>query len=329
MALRLIEMVVQKKDAEDIRNLIKEHKVLEHRSLQLSNDEVLIRILLDAAQNESVLDILEKNYSKTDGNRIVILPVEATLPRDTEDSAEVTEQKAPDKISREELYEDIKNLARFSLVYLAMIVLSTIVASVGLHNNSVAIIIGAMVIAPMLGPSIALALGTTLGDLTLLKQAILTGLAGITAVIILSTIIGAIVEINPSLTEIASRTHVGLGDVAVALASGCAGALSFTTGVSAALIGVMVSVALLPPLVACGLLLGAGYGVLALGALYLFLMNFVCVNLSGVAMFLVQGIRPLSWWERGRAKKATLIAIGLWSITLASLIILILLLNNS
>ncbi|HAT2140623.1 TPA: DUF389 domain-containing protein, partial [Legionella pneumophila] len=104
----------------------------------------------------------------------------------------------------------------------------------------------------------------------------------------------------------------------------------FTTGVSAALIGVMVSVALLPPLlVACGLLLGAGYGVLALGALYLFLMNFVCVNLSGVAMFLVQGIRPLSWWERGRAKKATLIAIGLWSITLASLIILILLLNNS
>ncbi|HAT2139100.1 TPA: TIGR00341 family protein, partial [Legionella pneumophila] len=137
---------------------------------------------------------------------------------------EVTEQKAPDKISREELYEDIKNLARFSLVYLAMIVLSTIVASVGLHNNSVAIIIGAMVIAPMLGPSIALALGTTLGDLTLLKQAILTGLAGITAVIILSTIIGAIVEINPSLTEIASRTHVGLGDVAVALASGCAGA---------------------------------------------------------------------------------------------------------
>ncbi|WP_207384281.1 TIGR00341 family protein [Legionella yabuuchiae] len=329
MALRLIEMVVKDQDAEDIHNLIKKEKILEHRSLQLSNGEVLVRILLDAVQNEEVLDLLEKKYSETAGNRIVILPVEATLPRNSDEAANTTEQKSPRRISREELYEDIKNLARCSLVYLALIVLSTIVAAVGLHDNSGAIIIGAMVIAPMLGPSIALALGTTLGDLTLLKRAILTGLAGITTVIILSTIIGSIVEVNPSLPEMASRTHVGLGHIAVALAAGSAGALSFTTGVSASLIGVMVSVALLPPLVACGLLFGAGYDVLGLGALFLFLMNLVCVNLAGVAMFLAQGIRPLSWWDKDRATKATLIAIGLWLVTLASLITLILLLNNS
>jgi hypothetical protein len=97
---------------------------------------------------------------------------------------------------------------------------------------------------------------------------------------------------------------VGLGDIAVALASGCAGALAFTTGVSATLIGVMVAVALLPPLVTFGLLLGGGNLDLATGALSLFLMNLICVNLAGVATFLVQGIRPASWWEKDQAGNA-------------------------
>ncbi|NDH67675.1 MAG: DUF389 domain-containing protein, partial [Gammaproteobacteria bacterium] len=77
--------------------------------------------------------------------------------------------------------------------------------------NSVAIIIGAMVIAPMLGPSIALALATTLGDLTLLWRAILTGLAGIGMTLVLSTILGALMHIDPAMPEIASRTQVAWG----------------------------------------------------------------------------------------------------------------------
>ena len=81
--------------------------------------------------------------------------------------------------------EDIKDGARCSRVYLAMAVLSTIVAAIGLDHNSVAIIIGAMVIAPLLGPNVALALGTTLGDLSLLWRALQTVLAGIATTIAL------------------------------------------------------------------------------------------------------------------------------------------------
>jgi uncharacterized hydrophobic protein (TIGR00341 family) len=135
-----------------------------------------------------------------------------------------------------------------------MVVLSTIVAAVGLYYNSAAIIIGAMVIAPLLGPNMALSLGTTLGDLSLLHRAILTALAGIATTMVLSVIIGMLVQVDPASPELALRNGVGLGDIAVALASGCAGALAFTMGVSTTLIGVMV--ALLPPLVAFGLLLG-------------------------------------------------------------------------
>jgi uncharacterized hydrophobic protein (TIGR00341 family) len=216
----------------------------------------------------------------------VILAVEATLPRDEPEPADTPEQaapeeKSPERISREELYEDIKDAAECSRVYIAMVVLSTIVAAVGLYYDSVAIIIGAMVIAPLLGPNMALSLGTTLGDLPLLHRAIMTALAGIATTMALSVIIGVLVQMNPASPELASRNGVGLGDIAVALASGCAGALAFTTGVSPTLIGVMVAVALLPPLVAFGLLLGGGHPALAMGAMSLFLVNLISVNVSG------------------------------------------------
>ncbi len=335
MALRLIEMVLQEKDSEEVRDLLKDHNVLEHRQIGLPDGAVLVRVLLDAEQSEAALDALEKVYAAGGGNRAIILPVEATLPRaepDPEPPATPgqppSEEKSPARIGREELYEDIKDAARCSRVYLAMTVLSTVVASIGLQYDSVVIIIGAMVIAPLLGPNIALALGTTLGDMSLLRRALVTALAGIATALALSAIIGLLVHVDPALPELASRTRVRLGDVTLALASGCAGALAFTTGVSATLIGVMVALALLPPLVASGLLLGGGHPALGAGAFSLFLVNLICVNLAGVMTFLVQGIRPASWWEQDRAAKATRVAIGLWVLLLAGLLGLILLLRR-
>jgi uncharacterized hydrophobic protein (TIGR00341 family) len=269
---------------------------------------VLVRILLDAEQSEAVLDLLGERYAGKEGYLVVILAVEATLPRDEPEPVDAPEQpppeeKSPERISREELYEDIKDAAQCSRVYIAMVVLSTIVAAVGLYYNSVAIIIGAMVIAPLLGPNMALSLGTTLGNLSLLRRAIMTALAGIATTMVLSVLIGMLLQVNPASPELASRNGVGLGDIAVALASGCAGALAFTTGVSTALIGVMVAVALLPPLVAFGLLLGGGHLVLAMGALSLFLVNLICVNLAGVTTFLVQGIHQQPGGRKIKLKK--------------------------
>jgi len=335
MALRLIEMVLREKDGDDVRTLLNECKVLEQRQIRLADGEILVRILLDAEQSETVLDLLEKNYAGREGNRVVILPVEATLPRpqqepDATASPEQppTEEKPPGRIGREELYEDIKDSARLSRVYMAMVALSTVVAAIGLNDNSVAVIIGAMVIAPLLGPNVALSLGTTLGDLSLLRQGLVTALAGVGAALALSVLIGVVLNVDPTLSEMASRTRVGPGDIAVALASGSAGALAFTTGISAVLIGVMVAVALLPPLVTSGLLLGGGHPALAMGAFSLFLVNLICVNLAGVTTFLVQGIKPTSWWEKDRAMKATRIAIALSVVLLAVLVGTILLVRK-
>ena len=161
MALRLIEMVLPDKDGEQLHALLKEQPLLEHRQVRLQDGEVLVRILMDAEQSEAVLDLLERQYASEEGRRVVMLPVEATLPRPEPEPAQTpgqppADEKPPGRIGREELYEDIRDAARCSRVYLTMAVLSTIVATVGLCHNSVAIIIGAMVIAPLLGPNMAL-----------------------------------------------------------------------------------------------------------------------------------------------------------------------------
>ena len=333
MALRLIEMVLQEKDGDDVRALLKDCKVLEHRQIRLANEEILVRILLDAEQSETVLDLLEKRYTNWEqpGGDFAGRGDIATRPGEAGTGAAATseqsppEEKPPQRIGREELYEDIKHGARLSRVYMSMVALSTVVAAIGLNHNSVAVIIGAMVIAPLLGPNVALSLGITLGDLSLLREGLLTALAGVAAALVLSVIIGVLLNVDPTLSEMASRTRVGLGDVVVALASGSAGALAFTTGISATLIGVMVAVALLPPLATSGLLLGGGHPTLAIGAFSLFLVNLICVNLAGVTTFVLQGIKPTSWWEKDRAVKATRIAIALSVVLLSVLVGMILL----
>lgn len=317
MALRLIEMVLSEKEGEEIHNLIKEYKLIEHKQIKLPEGKVLVRILLDAQQNEAVLDRLEERYGKKNGCRLMILPVEATLPR-----PELDKEKS-EKISREELYEDIKDAARCSPVYLGMAFLSATVASVGLQQNDIAVIIGSTVMAPLLGPNVAMALSTTLGDLSLMRRSLLTTTAGILVTLAVSAGFGALIYVDPTLTQVSARLDIRFGDIVIALAAGCAGALAFTTGISVMLIGVMVAVALLPPLVTFGLLMGAGELGLAVGSLLLFLMNLICLNLAAVITFWIQGINPLVWWEKDRAKKAMMISIGLLSIFFSAVAYLI------
>ena len=206
-----------------------------------------------------------------------------------------------------------------------LVVLSSVVASIGILKDNVAIIIGAMVIAPLIGPNIALAFGTTLGDTDLIGRALRANIAGVAAALAFSVLTGVVFSVDPGIRELASRTDVGFGDIALALAAGIAWTLAFTKGLPSSLIGVMVAVALLPPTVTLGMLLGSGNFAPAFGALQLLLVNLICVNLAGVSTFFAQGVRPLTWWEAKRAKKATRTAMIIWTLLLLLLVVTILL----
>ena len=320
MAYRLIELTAPDECMNEAKQLIKEDQVIQMWSDDGGEGKSVLRVLLPVEYTETLMDEFVDSFEKYEEFRLMLFNVEATLPRPEENQEEkkkAEENKKEDgdtaeRISREELYTDIVESSRFSKVYIATIFLSVLVACVGLLNDSVAVIIGAMVIAPLLGPNVSLALASTLGDLELAWRSLKTAGGGLVIGLVLSFLIGMIWEADPANTEIATRTVVGLGDIIVALAAGSAGVLAFTRGISAAIIGVMVAVALLPPLAALGLLLGSGLYPEAFGAFILVVVNIICINLAGTVTFLVQGIRPRKWWEEKKAKRAIRVAISIW-----------------
>jgi len=336
MALRLIEVFFPSNQKDQLHNLLKDRQIVDSWQQQLSGAKILARLLVPSEETGPILDLLEKHFSLmgTKDFRIILLPVEASIPRpqpeevpakNKEPQPEEKVEKKRTGISREELYADIQGGARLSWVFVVLILLSSVVAAIGLLRDNVVIIIGAMVIAPLLDPNVALSLATTLGDIKLALGAMKTNVVGVVAALSLSILIGLVMKVNLAIPQIVSRTTVGLGDIVIALAAGSAAALSLTTGALSALIGVMVAVALLPPLVTLGMLIGEGQWEMAFGAMLLLLTNLICINLAGVVTFLARGIRPLTWWEADRAKKATQEAITLWTFLLLILIFVIVL----
>jgi uncharacterized hydrophobic protein (TIGR00341 family) len=332
MAQRLIKIILPEKHGKDAQELLKSQEPIRFWQEESADGNFVISALTDSGSSEKIMDLFEKRYFPVGGFQIVLLPVEASIPRiDTPDENESlssgvetkTVQAIPIRISREELYSDIVDSAKLSSIFILMTTLSTVVVAIGLLRNNVAVIIGAMVIAPFLGPNVALSLSTNLADEKLGLNALKTLLSGISIVLLLSASMGFFFNTNPITPEIATRTQADLSDIILALAAGCAGVLAFTTGASSAVIGVMVAVALLPPLTVCGLLLGTGELSGATGAFLLFITNIICINLAGVLTFLVQGVSPRAWWEADKAKKATRKALILWSIILVVLAVVI------
>lgn len=332
MPLRLLEFMVSDDEAERLPDLLEEQPTLGIWNSESAHGDVTVRILLDAEHVDALSDKLIDSYGSRDDFRMVLLAVEATLPRIEKPEEEKARQEAQTasgegakpRISRDELYEDMDQASRSMPVFLVMVGLSTLVTAFGLVRNDVAVVIGAMVISPLLGPNVALSLGCTLGDLGLVKRSLKAIGAGLVLAAVLSCTLGAILSVDPNTPQIAARTQAGIGSLIVALATGAAGALAFTTAIPQVLVGVMVAVAFLPPLASAGLLAGAGLWGPAGGAATLLVTNVTCINLAAVATFLIQKVGPRTWWEEERAKKATRIAVLTWIILLGLLVVAIL-----
>jgi len=334
MPERVIKIVLPREQAKNAIAILDNQEKLSYWQEELSSKNFVASILLDSAQSESIMDLFEKKFSKVIGFKLILFPVEASLPRPKEEKKKPTtvdekkEKKSKLRISREELYSDVVESTKLNNVFILMTILSTVVVAIGLIKDNLAVIIGAMVIAPFLGPNVALALSSVLAEKKLGADAMKTLAAGGLIVVILSASMGLVINVDTRIGEIFSRTSTGFADIILALASGAAGVLAFTTGASAAVIGVMVAVALLPPLTVFGLLLGAGEYELAAGAFLLFITNVICVNLAGIGTFLFQGVSPRTWYAADKAKKATRKSLAIWIITLALLAAIIYIWSN-
>ena len=338
MALRIVEIVVNPGSEKTVKEAVKDLDVQDLWFSRPNEERLTARMLVKAEDTEKLVDALNQRFGVFANFRVVIIPVEATIPRIEEKPKEEPENvlaEAPPeennkkrwikRISRDELHNEVQDSAELTTVYAITISLSVLVAAIGLLKDNVAVVIGAMVIAPLLGPNVAMSLATVLGDSKMLRRSAMTLAAGVCLAMALSLIIGMIFEVDPTIREISLRTEIGLTDIVLALASGAAGALFFTIGTSTALVGVMVAVALLPPLVTLGMLIGSGHIGLAFDTLLLFMTNFICVNLAAVGVFVSQGIKPSHWWESLIAKKSVSYSLIVWMALLVIMVVLILL----
>lgn len=328
MADRLFRLTVPASRARDAEALLARegHDV---QTYPLNADRTRLETEISALESQETLDRIESAFGNEPGFRVVLLPIEAILPRPAEpedapaDASDAAPTRGPTRVSRDELLADIGPSARLTGDFLAFTGFAAIVAGLGILKDNVAAIIGAMVIAPMLGPAVALSLAATLGDVSLGKRALRTISAGTVLALAIAAGWGAMIDVDPTIRSISDRTVIHLGDVVLGLVSGSAGVLAFTTGVHSTLVGVMVAVALLPPLVVCGLLLGSGNFELAFGATLVFTLNVVCISLAGVLTFLAKGVHPMWWWEQDRARSLTRRALALWVALLACLVLIV------
>ena len=185
-----------------------------------------------------------------------------------------------------------------------MLGLSTIIATLGLLSNSAAVIIGAMIVAPLMGPIVGMAYSTAMGNRKLLRRSSFTVLKGIILAIVVSWIVASIIGLETVDTEIMSRVKPTLIDFGIAMAAGAAGAFANTRrSISSALPGVAIAVALVPPLSVVGIGLAQGDRSIAFGALLLFLTNLICIVFFGSLVFLFQ-----SYGNIERAKKGLVLS---------------------
>lgn len=187
----------------------------------------------------------------------------------------------PDKENEEETISQISSGIVFHGANLWILVFAIFIASLGLNVNSTAVIIGAMLISPLMGPIIGMGLAIGISDLELLKRSIKNYLVATAISVLTATFYFLITPLTEAQSELLARTSPTLYDVLIALCGGAAGILALSTkGKGNVIPGVAIATALMPPLCTAGYGLAVGNISFFLGAFYLFFINTVFIALS-------------------------------------------------
>jgi len=223
------------------------------------------------------------------------------------------------KLGSAEEYQKLRAIlveeSKFDLPFLVLIIGSCIIATLGLLSNSTAVIIGAMVVAPLMLPIRALAFAAIEGDILLFRQSLISIISGTIVAVFLSFALGYISDISVFGSEIFARSKPNLLDLGIAIAAGGISAYAIIEPrVSPTVAGTAIAVALMPPVCVVGLGLSQANWLLSFGATLLYLTNLLGITLSCMVTFLLQGYTPMV-----QAKTALVLAGVLTSILLIPL----------
>ena len=209
-----------------------------------------------------------------------------------------------------ELFVSIRENANITSVFITLMVLSVLIATTGLFQNSAPVIIGSMTLAPLMGPIISLALGISRADKTLINSSLITLGVGIFVALLFSFVYTLFIPLDILTNEMESRVHPNTLDLMVAVFSGIAGAYANSKSeVAKSLAGVAIAVALVPPLSVTGIGIGWGDLDVIMGSFLLFMTNLVGITLAAALTFIVLGYSPVRRAKKGLISVSVLLAI--------------------
>lgn len=262
---------------------------------------------------EPVLDEL-REAGLDDDSFTVVLEAQTVVSRRFERlSDEYAEDRTELRIARDELRAAADRLAPEMHNYIALTIISVVIATAGILLDSAATVVGSMVIAPLIGPAMATSVGTVIDDRELFRRGLRQQLLGFLVAVVAASVFAFFVRygrlVPPglellSLGELSERVAPGFVTLVVALGAGAAGAMSLRSGVSASLVGVMIAVALVPPAAVVGIGLAWWRPMLVLGAGVLVAVNALSINLAALVVFWYSGYRPEQWFALDQARNA-------------------------
>jgi uncharacterized hydrophobic protein (TIGR00341 family) len=303
--MRLVQATVPVGAYDAVRDALDDRGIDYYAGDEIGSDEyvAVVHFPIEEADVDSVLeDLYEAGLS--DDDHVVILDATADVLQQTD--GKTTGTDSYERIAAAELRGKAEDMLPHRNTYVAMILLSTIVATVGLLLDSAAVVVGAMVIAPLFGPAVSASVGTVIDEDELYREGVLYQVLGVAVAVVSATVFAWAMRtaylLPPgtsiiSTPEIVSRLSPDLLSLVVALAAGVAGVLSLATGVAMALVGVMMAAALLPPAATVGIGVAWGEPGVALHSGVLLVVNVLAINLAGLITLWFLGYRPRSWIE--------------------------------
>jgi uncharacterized hydrophobic protein (TIGR00271 family) len=218
-----------------------------------------------------------------------------------------------DRDTRRRIATDLERGGRMSVDFLMMLVLSAGIAALGLVQNSTAVVIGGMLVAPLMTPLLAIGLALVQGNLQQFRESSRAMAAGVGGALVAAMAIGLLSPWEDLSAEVVARGAPNLFDLAIAGLSGIAAAYSLARpGLAGTLVGVAVAVALVPPLCAASIALVKSHFDIALGAAVLFVTNLLAIILGAALVFRLFGLDiSLQGRQAPRWVRVTLVALGI------------------
>lgn len=340
--MRLAQIIVPAGEREHVQQLLDDNNI-EYITTDEIGDRKYTSIIYVPLPTGTVEDVLDQIRETSLGEQAftVVLDVEAVVSKNFEQlQEEQTGEITDNRVARDEIRTNAQELSPARSTFLVLTAISAIIATAGLILDSPAVVVGSMVIAPLIGPAMATSVGSVIDDTDLFRRGVKLQLLGLGIAVVSAAAFAYFlrtINLVPggsslfSISQISTRLTPDVLSLAIALGAGVAGAVSLSTGVSAAIVGVMIAAALVPPIGVVGIGIAWGLPSVIVPSGILVIVNTISINVTALITFWYKGYRPEHGFELDKARTLTFRRIGtllivilvlsafLGSVTLASI----------